>query len=51
MFNALISHAVSSKCKFDDEIICVSIHLKTAIIGLNSNDLEFPPAQKFLSNR
>jgi hypothetical protein len=51
MFNALIPHAISSRCKFDNEIMCVSMYLKTATVGLNNNDLELTPAQKFLANR
>jgi hypothetical protein len=51
IFNALIPHSISSRCKFDNEIMCVSIYLKTAIVGLNDNDLELTPVQKFLANR
>ncbi len=51
MFNTLIPHAISFRCKFDNEIMCVSMFLKTAIVGLNNNDLELTPAQKLLANR
>jgi hypothetical protein len=51
MFNALIPHAISSRYKFDNEIMCVWMYLKTAIVGLNNNNLELTTAQKFLADR
>ncbi len=51
LFNMLIPYSISSRCKFDNEFMCVSMYLKTAIVGLNNNNLELTPAQKFLANR
>ena len=39
LFNPLIPHCISSWCKYDDEIMCTSTYLKTAIVGMNNNDL------------
>jgi hypothetical protein len=39
LFNAKIPHCVSSRCKFEDEIVVTSMYLKTAIVGMNNNDL------------
>ncbi len=39
MFNALIPHCISSRCNMEDEIMCTSMYLKTAIVGMNNNDL------------
>jgi hypothetical protein len=51
IFSALIPHSISSRCKFDDEMMCISMYLMTAIVGLTNNNLELTPAQKFLANR
>ncbi len=39
MFNALIPHCISSRCKLEEEIMCMSVYLKTAIVGIHNNDL------------
>ena len=39
LFNARIPHCISSRCKLEDEIMCTSTYLKTAIVGMNNNDL------------
>ncbi len=43
MFNALIPHCISSRCKLEDNVMCVSFHLKTAIVGMNDNNLSLTP--------
>jgi hypothetical protein len=45
MFNALIPHCISSRCKLEDDVICVSFYLKTAIVGMNENNLSLTPKQ------
>jgi hypothetical protein len=45
LFNARIPHCISSRCKFDDEILCTSTYLKTAIVGMNNNDLPLTQLQ------
>ncbi len=51
IFNALISHCISSRCKLDNEIMCVSVYLKTSIGGMNNNDLALTPSQSTLVNK
>ena len=51
LFNPLIPHCISSRCKYDDDIMCVSMYLKTAIVGLNDNSLELTPTQIKLADR
>jgi len=50
MFNALLPHCISSRCKMEDEIMCASVYLKTAIVGMNNNDLPLTPEQKLVLN-
>jgi hypothetical protein len=51
MFNALIPHCISSHCKLDDKIMCVSMYLKTSIVGMNNNDLMLTPTQSLLADK
>ena len=51
LFNPLIPHCISSCCKQEDEIMCVSMYLKTAIVGLNDNSLPLTPLQNQLADR
>jgi hypothetical protein len=51
LFNPLIPHCISSRCKYDDKIMCVSMYLKTAIVGLNDNSLPLTPSQSQLADR
>ena len=51
LFNPLIPHCISSRCKYDDEIMCVSMYLKTAIVGMNDNSLELTQSQSQLADR
>ena len=38
LVNALEYHCLSSRCKADVDIFCVSSYLKTAIVGGNDNN-------------
>jgi len=51
MFNPLIPHCISSRCKHEDDIICLTMYLKTAIVGLNDNSLPLTPSQKQLAEQ
>ncbi len=51
IFNALILYCISSRCKLDDEIMCVSVHLKTSIVGMNNNNLALTPTQSNIVNK
>jgi hypothetical protein len=37
LFNPLIPHCILSHCKHDNEIMCVLMYMKTAIVGSNDN--------------
>ncbi len=50
LFNPLIPHCISSHCKHEDDIMCVSMYLKTAIVGLNNNSLPLTPSQNQLAS-
>jgi hypothetical protein len=45
LFNACKPHCLSSRCKYEDQIITTSTYLKTAIVGLNNNDLPLTEEQ------
>ncbi len=46
MFNgARIPHCISSGCKQSDHIMALTMYLKTAVVGMNNNDLDLTPAQ------
>ena len=34
LFNSTIPHCISSRCCADEEIMCISMFLKTAVVGL-----------------
>ena len=51
LFNPLIPHCISSRCKNEDKIMCVSMYLKTAIVGLNDNSLPLTPSQNHLADQ
>jgi hypothetical protein len=51
MFNALIPHCISSRCKRSDEVIVLTMYLKTAVVGMNNNNLDLTTAQATLSRR
>jgi len=51
MFNALVPHCVSSRCNNNDDVIVLSMYLKTSVVGMNNNDLELTPAQAILAKR
>jgi hypothetical protein len=56
LFNARIPHCISSRCKVKEEILCTSTYLKTAVVGMNNNDLPLTDEQtriieKFNSKR
>ncbi len=45
MFNALIPHCISSRCNMEDDVMCTSVYLKTAIVGMHNNDLKLTHKQ------
>lgn len=49
LFNSRIPHCISTRCRSSDKIMCISMFLKTAIVGLNNNSLEVTPVQRRLA--
>ena len=45
LFNARIPHCLSSRCNYEDGILTTSTYLKTAIVGMNNNDLPLTEEQ------
>ncbi len=39
LFNALIPHCVSSRCRQAEKKLCISMYLKTSVVGMNNNQL------------
>ena len=50
LFNAREPHCISSRCNAEDELYCISLYLKTAIVGLSDNSLPLKPTELSLSN-
>ena len=51
LFNALIPHCVSSRCRQDDDIYCIAMYLKTSVVGMNNNQLPVSSIQSVLADR
>ncbi len=51
LFSTLIPHCILSQCKQTDNIYCVSMYLKSAIVGMNDNLLPLTTKQAILSER
>jgi hypothetical protein len=51
LFNPLILHCISSRCKHEDQIMCVLMYLKTAIVGMNNNYLQLTHKQLQVANK
>jgi hypothetical protein len=49
LFHALIPHCVSSQCSQDDSFMCVSLYLKSAVVGMNNNELSLTNKQAMLA--
>jgi hypothetical protein len=47
-FNPLIPHCVSSRCKRTQDVLLVTMYLKTAVVSLNNNDIDINEAQAHL---
>ena len=48
VFNPSEPHAVSPRCNKDDQVYCLSMYLKTSVVGLNDNRIELSSAQESL---
>jgi hypothetical protein len=51
IFNSLIPHCVSSRCKQSDDKYVVAMYLKSSVVGLNNNDLPLDVKQSILFKR
>ena len=51
LFNALIPHCVSSRCRQDNDIFSIAMYLKTFVVGMNNNQLPVSSNQSFLAER
>ena len=49
IFNPREPHCLSSRCHADDEIVCLSLYLKSAVVGLNDNSLPLTAKQEKLA--
>jgi hypothetical protein len=49
MFNALIPHCITSRCKRSEEVMVLTMYLKTAVVGMNNNNLDLTTAHATLS--
>ena len=48
LFNSRIPHCISSRCRHADKIMCISMFLKTAVVGMNENARILTDAQELL---
>jgi hypothetical protein len=49
IFNTLIPHCVSSRCKQTDKVYIVAMYLKSSVVGLNNNQLPLDDKHTVLS--
>jgi hypothetical protein len=51
LFNTLIPHCVSSRCRHADKIMIILMYLKSAVVGMNNNKLCVNSKQTALAER
>jgi hypothetical protein len=51
IFNAIIPHCVSSRCRQEDCLMIISLYLKTSVVGMNNNLLPVNENQLSLSQQ
>ena len=51
MFNSLVPHCISSRCNNRDDVIVLSMYMKTSVVGMNNNEFEITSLQAILSKR
>ena len=51
LFDALIPHCVSSRCRQAEEILSIAMYLKTSVVGMNNNQLRPNSLQTVLADR
>ncbi len=50
IFNPREEHALLSRCDNETEVYTISFYLKTAVVGLNDNDIQLTPSLEMLLN-
>jgi hypothetical protein len=50
LFNARVPHCISSQCSDNDDIMCISMFLKTSVVGGDDNGVELNDIQQSLSD-
>ena len=51
LFNSTIPHCISSRCNEANNIISVTMYLKTMVVGGNDNSIELNDSQQMLSSK
>jgi hypothetical protein len=51
MFNSLVPHCIFSRCNNRDDVIVLSMYMKTSVVGMNNNELKITSLQAILSKR
>ena len=51
IFNPMEEHALSSRCDNETEVYTISLYLKTAVVGMNENDVQLTPSLEMLLNQ
>ena len=51
IFNALVPHCISSRCRQEDKLMIISSYLKTSVVGMNDNLLPVSSDQLSLAER
>ena len=46
IFNPCEPHCISSRCKREDDILCISLYLKSAMVGGNDNSVDLTKEQE-----
>jgi hypothetical protein len=50
LFNSRLPHCISTRCHRAEKIMCISMFLKTLVVGCNNNSLPLTPTQHNLSS-
>jgi hypothetical protein len=51
LFNSSVPHCISTRCRASQKIMCISLFLKTLVVGCNNNSLALTPTQQILSEQ
>ena len=51
VFNPTEPHAISSRCNVNDSVYCLSMYLKSGVVGLNDNNVGLTDAQVYMKDQ